>query len=188
MRWPVEVDFPESTWPMTTMLMWVFSLPIVASCFYYSRYCNFTRNFPLTITNILVIINIWENLFGLDNKTTWFVNNTTIWIVQQLLSQDSQVQSKELDSWIGNWFTLRNCFKKYSSVINTFVYFNILFSFSTDLLAGLFNCSIPHNRLYKSKWPPSWPRVLYYAGRRFVYLYFLTKCSYGLKYLKYFSG
>lgn len=23
------VDLPESTWPMTTMLMWVFSLPMV---------------------------------------------------------------------------------------------------------------------------------------------------------------
>lgn len=23
------VDLPESTWPMTTMLMWVFSLPIL---------------------------------------------------------------------------------------------------------------------------------------------------------------
>ena len=29
-KWPVVVDFPESTWPMTTMLIWVFSLAIVA--------------------------------------------------------------------------------------------------------------------------------------------------------------
>jgi hypothetical protein len=29
-RWPVVVDLPESTWPITTRLMWFFSLPMVA--------------------------------------------------------------------------------------------------------------------------------------------------------------
>jgi MFS-type transporter involved in bile tolerance (Atg22 family) len=28
-KWPVVVDLPESTWPMTAMLMCVFSLPMI---------------------------------------------------------------------------------------------------------------------------------------------------------------
>ena len=33
MRCPVVVDLPESTWPMTTLLIWVFSLPVAAGPF-----------------------------------------------------------------------------------------------------------------------------------------------------------
>lgn len=32
MRWPVVVDLPESTCPITTMFIWSFSLPIAAHC------------------------------------------------------------------------------------------------------------------------------------------------------------